>query len=118
MLNLILKIIIVASIVQTTSYATELNFEVKSPQASEDVLVDKTNEELEEKKEERRNQLIRGFDFALQTKKSFQVLTIHDCYGCHPNYMNDLRRNYNHILANMHRSNILQDILRQLYNDK
>ena len=67
MLNLILKIIIVASIVQTTSYATELNFEVKSSQASEDVLVDKTNEELEEKKEERRNQLIRGFDFALQT---------------------------------------------------
>ena len=48
MLNLILKIIIVASIVQTTSYA-ELNFEVKSSQASEDVLVDKTNEELEEK---------------------------------------------------------------------
>lgn len=68
MLNLILKIIIIASIVQTTSYATELNFEVKSSQASEDVLVDKTNEELEEKKEEeRRNQLIRGFDFALQT---------------------------------------------------
>ena len=55
MLNLILKIIIIASIVQTTSYATELNFEVKSSQASEDVLVDKTNEELEEKKEERRN---------------------------------------------------------------
>ena len=48
MLNLILKIIIIASIVQTTSYATELNFEVKSSQASEDVLVDKTNEELEE----------------------------------------------------------------------
>ena len=32
--------------------------------------------------------------------------------------MNDLRRNYNHILAGMHRSIILQDIIRQLYNDK
>ena len=62
--------------------------------------------------------LLEEIDFALQTKKSFQVLTIHDCYGCHPNYMNDLRRNYNHILAGMHRSNILQDILRQLYHDK
>ena len=57
MLNLILKIIIVASIVQTTSYA-ELNFEVKSSQASEDVLVDKTNEELEEKKEEERSKAL------------------------------------------------------------
>lgn len=75
MLNLILKIIIVASIVQTTSYATELNFEVKSSQSSEDVLVDKTNEELEEKKKRRRNQLIRGFDFALQTHNYDKIKT-------------------------------------------
>ena len=62
--------------------------------------------------------LLEEIDFALQTKKTFQVLTIHDCFQTHPNYSNDLRRNYNHVLAGMHRSNILQDILRQLYHDK
>ena len=54
----------------------------------------------------------------METRRYGVTNRINTTDGCHPNYMNDLRRNYNHILAGMHRSNILQDILRHLYNDK
>lgn len=49
--------------------------------------------------------------------KSFPVLSVHDCFRCHPNNANDLRRQYNHILRDLAASNILQDIVLQLTGD-
>lgn len=40
--------------------------------------------------------------------KPFQIVTNHDCFRCHPNYGNDLRLQYNHILADINDSKMLQ----------
>jgi RNAP2 len=47
--------------------------------------------------------------------KSFPVVTVHDCFGCHANNMNRLRYWYNKLLARLNTSGILEDILSQLY---
>ena len=39
--------------------------------------------------------------------QSFQLVTVHDCFRCHPNYGNDLRRQYNTIMADINDSNLL-----------
>jgi hypothetical protein len=46
--------------------------------------------------------------------KPFQLVSVHDCFRCHPNYGNDLRRQYNTILAAINDSNILEFIAKQV----
>jgi len=47
----------------------------------------------------------------------FEVISVHDCFKCHPNYGTDLREQYNIILADINDSNLLQFMARQLIQD-
>lgn len=47
-------------------------------------------------------------------EKPFDVVSVHDCFRAHPNYGNDLRRQYNYILADINDSNLLQDMCQQV----
>lgn len=46
--------------------------------------------------------------------KPFEVVTVHDCFGCHPNNVNRLRYWYNQLLARLNRMKLLENILAQL----
>lgn len=46
--------------------------------------------------------------------KPFEVIAIHDCYRCLPNYGNDLRKQYNIILSAIAKSNLLSFLLSQI----
>lgn len=48
----------------------------------------------------------------------FDVITVHDCFRCHPNYGNDLRRQYNTIMADINDSNMLAYIATQIVGRK
>ena len=47
-------------------------------------------------------------------KRPFKVVSIHDCFRCHPNYGNDLRKQYNLQLAMIAKSNLLGFLISQL----
>jgi hypothetical protein len=49
-------------------------------------------------------------------RKPFNILSIHDCFRCHPNYGNDLRRQYNLQLHLLARSKMLGYLLSQILN--
>jgi len=51
-------------------------------------------------------------------QKSFQLVSVHDCFRCHPNYGNDLRRQYNTIMADIAESTILDYMVQQLCGSK
>lgn len=46
----------------------------------------------------------------------FQLVTVHDCIRCHPNYGNDVRRQYNTILCQIKNSELLRFIASQVAN--
>lgn len=47
--------------------------------------------------------------------QSFEVVTIHDEFKCHPNNMNALRQQYINVMAELAESNVLDDILSQIH---
>lgn len=51
------------------------------------------------------------------TRPSFPILTIHDEFKCHPNYVNEMREVYRDILAELADSSVGQQILSEVRND-
>lgn len=45
----------------------------------------------------------------------FDIITIHDDFKCHPNHMNQLRKHYRELLAELADSSVLNWLLSQLY---
>lgn len=52
------------------------------------------------------------------THEPFEVVTIHDDFKCHPNNMNYLRNHYRNILAVIADSDLVSDLLTQIYQRK
>lgn len=50
--------------------------------------------------------------------KPFKLVTIHDAFHSHPNYCNFVRSHYREILADIADSNLLDDLLSQVYGTK
>lgn len=46
--------------------------------------------------------------------KPFSLVAVHDCFRCHPNYGNDLRKQYNTILADINDSTLMTYIASQI----
>ena len=51
-------------------------------------------------------------------KQGFKILTIHDSVWCHPKYVNLMRKNYNYILSELCRQDVLSGILSQLASEE
>lgn len=50
--------------------------------------------------------------------KPFKVLSVHDCFRCHPNYANDLREQYTRQLMLIAKSELLSDLISQIIGRK
>ena len=44
----------------------------------------------------------------------FELVSVHDCFRCHPNYGNDLRKQYNNVLADINDSTMLKSMAAQV----
>jgi hypothetical protein len=49
---------------------------------------------------------------------SFQLVTIHDEFKCHANYVNSMRKHYNRLLWEFYHSNLLADLIFQISGKK
>lgn len=58
---------------------------------------------------------LRDIILTMLVHKPFKVVTIHDEFRCHANYMNFLRQHYVNILADIADSELLSDLLNQLH---
>lgn len=47
-------------------------------------------------------------------RKPFQLISIHDCFRCLPNYANDLRKQYNLMLSQIAKSELLSYLISQI----
>lgn len=54
----------------------------------------------------------------MKEHKAFDVVTVHDEFKCHANYMNHLRQHYIDIFAELAESDVLSDILSQIHGTK
>ena len=50
--------------------------------------------------------------------KPFEIVTVHDDFKCHPNYMNHLRAHYRDILAELAEGNLMADVLGNIHGMK
>lgn len=51
-------------------------------------------------------------------KQPFEMVSVHDCFRVHPNYGNDLRRQYQYILADLNDSTLLKSLCSQVAGRK
>ena len=51
-------------------------------------------------------------------EKPFELVSVHDCFRCHPNYGNDLRRQYNIIMADINDSTLLAAMANEVARKK
>lgn len=62
-------------------------------------------------------EMIRNLIVSLPAKP-FEVISVHDCFRCLPNYGNDLRQQYNNILAEIAESDLLSFLVSQIVKRK